>query len=176
MAAIGNIRRFNGPRKLVSYFGLNPRCAVGPITVASVKSAAVMRAPCWSMRLGRRPTRPVRCMPFLCASVPGAAIKSPRWPWLASSLCSAGIYCRRVRIINGHVRRWSPTKPARCSFQPESRNASRRGPAYAYNIKELRDREMLIAAQAERSYERFVAEWKSRRLKIDARAPQLGKT
>ncbi|WP_256468059.1 hypothetical protein [Bradyrhizobium sp. 174] len=28
---------------------------------------------------------------------------------------------------------------------------SRRGPAYAYNIKALRDREMLIAAQAERN-------------------------
>nr|WP_276512384.1 transposase [Bradyrhizobium yuanmingense] len=33
---------------------------------------------------------------------------------------------------------------------------SRRGPAYAYNIKALRDREMLIAAQAEQSYERLV--------------------
>ena len=42
---------------------------------------------------------------------------------------------------------------------------SRRGPAYAYNIKALRDREMMIAAQAERSYERFVAQWKPRRPK-----------
>ncbi|MET4222492.1 hypothetical protein ABIB00_007730 [Bradyrhizobium sp. LB14.3] len=33
---------------------------------------------------------------------------------------------------------------------------SRRGPAYAYNIKALRDREMVIAAQAEQSYKRFV--------------------
>jgi hypothetical protein len=36
---------------------------------------------------------------------------------------------------------------------------SRRGPAYAYNIKALRDREMLVAAQAERSYQRFVSQW-----------------
>jgi hypothetical protein len=35
---------------------------------------------------------------------------------------------------------------------------------------------MLIASQAERSYERFVAQWKPRRQKIRARAPQLGKT
>jgi transposase len=35
---------------------------------------------------------------------------------------------------------------------------------------------MLIAAQAERSYERFVAQWKPRPPKIGARAPQLGKT
>ncbi|MBB4258053.1 hypothetical protein GGD64_002065 [Bradyrhizobium sp. CIR3A] len=45
---------------------------------------------------------------------------------------------------------------------------SRRGPAYAYNIKALRDREMLIAAQAERSYERLVSQWKPRRPKPGA--------
>jgi hypothetical protein len=50
---------------------------------------------------------------------------------------------------------------------------SRRGPAYAYNIKSLRDREMLIAAQPEQSYERFVSQWKPRRPKTGARAPQL---
>ncbi|MCK1689004.1 IS110 family transposase, partial [Bradyrhizobium sp. 145] len=53
---------------------------------------------------------------------------------------------------------------------------SRRGPAYAYNIKALRDREMLIAAQAEQSYERLVTQWKPRQPKTGARAPQLGKT
>jgi transposase len=53
---------------------------------------------------------------------------------------------------------------------------SRRGPAYAYNIKALRDREILIAARAERSYERFVAQSKPRRPKAGARAPQLGRT
>ncbi|GLR94510.1 hypothetical protein GCM10007858_21410 [Bradyrhizobium liaoningense] len=53
---------------------------------------------------------------------------------------------------------------------------SRRGPAYAYNIKSLRDREMLIAAQAEQSYERFVSQWKSRHPKSGARAPQFGRT
>ena len=42
---------------------------------------------------------------------------------------------------------------------------SRRGPAYAYNVKALRDQEMLVATQAERSYERFVAQWEPRRPK-----------
>ncbi|WP_210266046.1 hypothetical protein [Bradyrhizobium australiense] len=50
-----------------------------------------------------------------------------------------------------------------------------RGPAYAYNIKALRDREMLIAAHAERNYEQFVSQWKPRRPKTSARAPQLGR-
>ncbi|WP_206732846.1 hypothetical protein [Bradyrhizobium zhanjiangense] len=35
---------------------------------------------------------------------------------------------------------------------------SRRGAAYAYNIKALRDREMLIAAQAEHSHGGFVSQ------------------
>ncbi|WP_439402514.1 hypothetical protein ACNJYA_08725 [Bradyrhizobium sp. DASA03068] len=52
----------------------------------------------------------------------------------------------------------------------------RRGPAYAYNIKALRDREMLIASQAEQSDERFVSQWKPRRPKTGAWAPQLAKT
>jgi hypothetical protein len=39
---------------------------------------------------------------------------------------------------------------------------NRRGPAYAYNVKALRDQEMQIAEQAERNYTRFVARWKTR--------------
>jgi len=53
---------------------------------------------------------------------------------------------------------------------------NRRGPAYAYNIKALRDHEMVIAAQAERNYEQFVSQWKARRPRAGARAPQFGKT
>ncbi|MGY4157963.1 hypothetical protein ACVINW_003805 [Bradyrhizobium sp. USDA 4461] len=52
----------------------------------------------------------------------------------------------------------------------------RRGPAYAYNVKALRDRETLIVAQAEHCYERLVSQWKPRRLKTDAQAPQSGRT
>jgi transposase len=61
----------------------------------------------------------------------------------------------------------------RLKNEVQQQKGSRRGPAYAYNIKALRDREMLVAAQAERSYEPFVAQWKPRRPKI---GPQLGKT
>ncbi|WP_245473695.1 hypothetical protein [Bradyrhizobium zhanjiangense] len=52
---------------------------------------------------------------------------------------------------------------------------SRRGPAYAYNIKALRDREMLIAAQAERSYD-WCRNGKQQLPKPGARAPQFGRT
>ncbi|WQP40895.1 hypothetical protein U8C38_24565 (plasmid) [Sinorhizobium medicae] len=36
------------------------------------------------------------------------------------------------------------------------------GPAYTYNIKKLRDQEMHLAEQAQRSYERFVETWRPR--------------
>jgi hypothetical protein len=53
---------------------------------------------------------------------------------------------------------------------------SHRGPAYAYNVKALRNQETLVAPQAERSYERFVAQWEPRRPKDAARgAPQIGR-
>ncbi|RWV77189.1 hypothetical protein GW17_00062022 [Ensete ventricosum] len=45
----------------------------------------------------------------------------------------------------------------------------RRGPAYAYNVKALRNQEILVATQAERSYERFTAQWEPRRPKDVAR-------
>jgi hypothetical protein len=39
---------------------------------------------------------------------------------------------------------------------------NKRGPAYAYNVKALRDREMAIAEQAERAYEHLVAQWRQK--------------
>ena len=39
---------------------------------------------------------------------------------------------------------------------------NRRGPAYAYNVKALREQEMQIARQTERNYERFVDAWRLR--------------
>ena len=43
-----------------------------------------------------------------------------------------------------------------------AKKGNKRGPAYAYNVKELRDREIEVARNAERAYERFVGSWKPR--------------
>ena len=43
-----------------------------------------------------------------------------------------------------------------------ARKGNKRGAAYSYNVKELRDREMKAAHQAEKAYERFVAQWQPR--------------
>ena len=45
--------------------------------------------------------------------------------------------------------------------QPEKKG-NKRGAAYAYNIKELRDREIDVARHAERAYEQFVSRWRPR--------------
>jgi transposase len=39
------------------------------------------------------------------------------------------------------------------------KKGNQRGPAYAYNVKALRNQEMAIAEQAERAYQHFVAQW-----------------
>jgi transposase len=43
-----------------------------------------------------------------------------------------------------------------------TRKGNKRGAAYAYNIKELRDRETEVARHAEQAYERFVSQWQRR--------------
>jgi transposase len=47
--------------------------------------------------------------------------------------------------------------------QPEKKG-NKRGAAYAYNIKELRDREIDVARHAEHAYEQFVGRWQPRGL------------
>lgn len=51
------------------------------------------------------------------------------------------------------------------------KKGNRRGASYAYNVKELRQQEAKIAEQAEKSYEHFVAAWRSRPMeKVSGRA------
>ena len=49
------------------------------------------------------------------------------------------------------------------------KKGNRRGPAYAYNVKVLRDQEQQLAQQAERNYARFVERWRTRPPKGAAR-------
>ena len=50
--------------------------------------------------------------------------------------------------------------PWSCRPAGRRRRATSAAPTYAYNVKELRDREKAIAEQAERAYEHFVASWR----------------
>lgn len=107
------------------------------------------------------------------ASEAGATIRSPQWPGL-----------RKLAVFCWHLLRrredYLSVRPALDANKSRAmqlqaghpqHKGSRRGPAYAYNIKVLRDREMLIAAQAEQSYERSVSHWKARRPEPGGPAP-----
>jgi hypothetical protein len=128
-----------------------------------------MRAPCWSRRPGQRPRRPVHCMLFYA---------DPRPARPSDHQIAAVAVARKLTVLCWHLLtkgedyQWArpalvanktPAMPLQAGHPQQK--GSRRGPAYAYNIKSLRDRETLIAAQAEQSYERFVAQWKPRRPK-----------
>ena len=94
VAAIGDIRRFSSPQKLVSYVGLNPRVRQSGLGLAQhgrISKAGPMHGRCWSRQPGPRPRRRGRCTPSSSASAPAAAIRSLRSPSPASSPCSAGI-------------------------------------------------------------------------------------
>jgi transposase len=41
-----------------------------------------------------------------------------------------------------------------------AKKGNKRGPTCAYNVKELRDREIEVARHAERAYEQFVSRWR----------------
>ncbi|MFC3320366.1 hypothetical protein ACFSOZ_19395 [Mesorhizobium newzealandense] len=55
------------------------------------------------------------------------------------------------------------------------KKGNRRGPTYAYNVKELWNQEMRVAERAQEGYEHFVEAWRPRPPKERARAPQSGK-
>ena len=181
MAAIGDIRRFNSPQKLVSYFGLNPRVRQSGLGAAHHGRIS---------KIGRSHARAMLVeAAWAAAKAPGplhaffVRIRARRGHQIA-----AVAVARKLTVLCWHLLTkgedylWA--RPALVAIKTRAmqlqaghpqQKGSRRGPAYAYNIKALRDREMLIAAQAEQSYERLVTQWKPRP-KTSARAPQVGKT
>ncbi|MGY4286604.1 transposase [Bradyrhizobium sp. LM2.7] len=182
MAAIGDIGRFNSPQKLVSYFGLNPRVRQSGLGAAHHGRIS---------KIGRSHARAMLVeAAWAAAKAPGplhaffVRIRARRGHQIA-----AVAVARKLTVLCWHLLTkgedylWArpalvanKTRAMQLQAGHPQQKGSRRGPAYAYNIKALRDREMLIAAQAERNYEQFVSQWKARRPRAGARAPQFGKT
>lgn len=182
MAAIGDIGRFNSPQKLVSYFGLNPRVRQSGLGAAHHGRIS---------KIGRSQAR------AMLVEAAWAATKAPgplhaffvRIRARRGHQIAAVAVARKLTVLCWHLLtkgedyQWArpalvadKTRAMQLQAGHPQEKGSRRGSAYAYNIKALRDRETLIATQAERSYERFVAQWKPRQPRTGARAPQLGKT
>ena len=125
VAAIGDIRRFTSPQKLVSYVGLNPRVRQSGLGLAqhgpSARSDAAMRARCWWRPPGLPRRRPDRFTRSSSAFGLGVATRSPPWRWLASWPSCAGTFSRRKRTISGRDPRWWPSRSGAWSSKPVSR-------------------------------------------------------
>jgi transposase len=169
IAAIGDIRRFREPQKLVSYFGLNPRVRQSGLGLAQYgriskmgrsHARALLVEAAWA---AAKATGPLRAFFLRIRNRRGhqiAAVATARklavliwhllakeedYLWLRPALVAAKQ--RQLELQAGSVR---------------LRGVGRRGSAYAYNVKELRDQERSVAEQAERAYEHMVRHWQPR--------------
>lgn len=168
VAAIGDIGRFASPRKLVSYFGLDPR--VRQSGLAPARHGRISK-------LGRAHGR------GMLVEAAWAAAHSPG-PLRAFFLrirarrglqVAAVATARKLAVITWHVLSknedydWvrpglTQSKRRRLELQaghPPARG-NRRGRAYGYNLASVRARELAAAEQSELAYQRFVAQWTSR--------------
>ena len=168
MAAIGSIERFASPQKLVSDFGLNPRVRQSGLGAAH------------HGRISKSGRSHARAMPveaaWTAAKAPGPLrgffirVRAKRGHQIAAVAVARklAVLCRHM-LTKGEDYRW-----ARPSLVAHKRRAmelaagapqkkgSTRGPAYACNVKALRNQKMEIAERAQASYEHFVAAWQPR--------------
>lgn len=182
MAAIGDIGRFNSPQKLVSYFGLNPRVRQSGLGAAHHGRIS---------KVGRSHARAMLVeAAWAVAKTPGplhaffVRIRARRGHQIA-----AVAVARKLAVLCWHMltkkQDYLWARPALVANKLRAmelqagepqKKGNKRGPAYAYNVKALREQEMRITNQAEQSYERFVERWKSRQPRDQgARTPQSGK-
>ena len=168
MAAIGDIRRFDDPGKLVSYFGLNPRVRQSGLGAAHHGRIS---------KVGRSHARAMLVeAAWAAAKAPGplhaffVRIRARRGHQIA-----AVAVARKLTVLCWHVLikdedyLWArpalvanKTRAMELQAGRPQKKGNRRGPAYAYNVKALRDQEQQLAQQAERNYARFVDRWRTR--------------
>jgi transposase len=175
MAAIGDISRFKEPRKLVSYFGLNPRVRQSGLGAAHHGRIS---------KVGRSHARAMLVeAAWAAAKAPGplhaffVRIRARRGHQVA-----AVAVARKLTVLCWHLltkeKDYLWARPSLVAHKmramelqagkPQKKGNSR-GLAYAYNVKELRNRETRVAEQAEKGYEHFVEAWRPRPPKDTAR-------
>ena len=165
VAAIGDVKRFSGPDKLVSYFGLNPRVRQSGLGLAQhgriskhgrAHARAMLVEAAWAASKAPGPLRAF----FL-------RIRAKRGHQVAAVAVARklAVICWHL-LSKGTVYLWQ--RPALVAHKVRSmelqagqpmRKGNTRGPSHAYHVKELRDREIEVAQQAERAYEHAVRSW-----------------
>jgi len=171
VAAIGDIKRFSSPQKLVSYIGLNPRVRQSGLGFAQHGRIS---------KSGRSHARSMLVeAAWAAAKAPGplhaffVRIRAKRGHQIA-----AVAVARKLAVLCWHLLTkeadylWArPALVAKktrdmelASGQP-MKKGGKPGSAYAYNVKTLRNQEKTIAENAEHAYEHLVGAWQTRRPK-----------
>ncbi|WP_246786796.1 IS110 family transposase [Bradyrhizobium sp. USDA 3458] len=157
VAAIGDISRFSSPQKLVSYFELTPRVRQSGLGAAHhgriskigrSHARAMLVAAAWA---AAKATGPLHAFFVRIRARRGHQIAAVAVARNLTVLCwhllTKGedyLWARPALVAN-------KTRAMQLQAGHPQQKGNRRGPAYAYNMKALRDCEMLIAAQAEQS-------------------------
>lgn len=175
MAAIGDISRFQSPQKLVSYVGLNPR--VRQSGLGAAHHGRISKA-------GRSHARAMLVeAAWAAARAPGplhaffVRVRARRGHQVA-----AVAVARKLTVLVWHMltkqQDYLWARPSLVAHKVRSmelqaglpqRKGNKPGPSHAYHKKGLRNQEMEIARQAQKSYEHFVGAWSTRPPKLRAR-------
>lgn len=149
------------PQKLVSYFGLNPRVRQSGLGAAHHGRIS---------KVGRSHARAMLVeAAWAAAKAPGplhaffVRIRAKRGHQIAAVAVARKltVFCWHLltRAEDYHWARPPLVAHKNRALELQAgrpmKKGNQRGPAYAYNIKALRDQELLIAGQAERAYEHF---------------------
>lgn len=169
VAAIGDVHRFASPQKLVSYIGLNPRVRQSGLGLAQ------------HGRISKHGRSHARAMlieaAWAAAKAPGPLhaffirIRARRGHQVAAVAVARKLVVLCWHLLSKDVDyQWarpglvaSKLRSMQLQAGMPARKGGKRGIAYVYNVKELRDREIDIARTAESVYERFVSHWQPQR-------------
>lgn len=167
-AAIGDVRRFSSAQKLVSYVGLNPRVRQSGLGLAQhgriskqgrSHARAMLVEAAWA---AAKAPGPLRAFFLRIRARRGHQVAAVAVARKLAVLCwhmltkNADYQWARPALVANKVRAMELQ-----AGQP-ARKGNKRGAAYAYNVRELRDREIDLARQAEQAYEQFVSRWQPR--------------
>jgi len=175
LAAIGDIRRFDSPGKLVSYFGLNPRVRQSGLgaahhgrisKVGRSHARAMLVEAAWAVAKAPGPLHAffvrIRARRGHQVAAVAVARKLTVLCWHVLTKNQDYLWARPALVAN-------KTRAMELQAGKPQKKGNQRGPAYAYNVKALRDQEQQLAHQAERNYARFVDRWRTHPPKDAAR-------
>jgi transposase len=169
VAAIGDVSRFTSPQKLVSYVGLNPRVRQSGLGFAQhgriskhgrAHARSMLVEAAWAAAKAPGPLRAfflrIRARRGHQIAAVAVARKLTVLCWHLLTKETDYLWVRPALVAN-------KVRSMELQAGMPAKKGNKRGPAYAYNVRELRQREIEVARQAEHAYEHFVSQWKTRR-------------